>query len=802
MALMGCGFSAHAELMFSQYVDGTSNRKGLEIYNPDTTVADLSQYQIKIFSNGSTTAGLTVSLEGVLPAKAEYLVGRSELQLVLGDLVKKIAGLNFNGNDAVVLYKHNTPVDRFGVLGQTTSWAEGTSLSRNKTTHSVSSVDPTAPFDVNSEWTAWSDRNAFSQYLLPEGEQPPPVTETISCSSSDTAIADLHSASKNQIYTVRGVMTADYRYSNGFSGFYLQTPDSKAKPDLNNAIFVYIPASSQIKGGQVGEEVILRGRLTSYQNQLQLDQLTQDIQTCNPQAASWVAPKTVNLPFESLTDVQQHAPQRYQGALVKLPQTLTVSENYNYGRYGELALSLGRLYMPTNLYPAKSDEALSLAKQNLLSKIILDDGYNNQNRTPWLPLNFNAQNTLRAGYELQNVEGILEYRFNQWRIQPVQGRTLPNIVADKNERSSVSAKNTAQIRAAAFNVLNYDNGAAQGFPTERGAKTKAEFDKQHQKIVSALKAIDADVYGLNEIANNGYGPDSAIAYLTQSLGPDWKYVTPPNTDRLGTDTIAVAMIYNSKRLTPVNAAAVFDDGTQLNRVTMAQSFKPVAGGESFTVVPQHLKSKGSCPDTGLDADQDDGQGCWNSTRVTAVQKLMQWLATNPTKVTQPNVLILGDLNSYAKEDPILALEKANYKNLFNDEKIGQGKQAYSYVFGVASNTQGYGGAGNLDHAIADAQLYPRVKRAFAWAINADEPTALAYNEDYKTAEQIQAFYSPDAFRSSDHDPIIIDLDLSDAPAEPKPWEDSKADTHGGSTGLWSLLGLFGLSAAAWLRRRK
>lgn len=145
MALMGCGFSAHAELMFSQYVDGTSNRKGLEIYNPDATAADLSQYQIKIFSNGSTTAGLTVSLEGILPAKTEYLVGRSELQLVLGDLVKKIAGLNFNGNDAVVLYKNNTPVDRFGVLGQDSGWAEGTSLSRNKTTHSVSSVDPTAP---------------------------------------------------------------------------------------------------------------------------------------------------------------------------------------------------------------------------------------------------------------------------------------------------------------------------------------------------------------------------------------------------------------------------------------------------------------------------------------------------------------------------------------------------------------------------------------------------------------------------------------------------------------------------------
>ena len=92
--------------------------------------------------------------------------------------------------------------------------------------------------------------------------------------------------------------------------------------------------------------------------------------------------------------------------LVKIPQTLTISENYNYGRYGELSLSLGRLYIPTNLYPAKSAEAVALAQQNLLSKIILDDGYNNQNRTPLLPQNFNAINTLRTGSELKNVEGF------------------------------------------------------------------------------------------------------------------------------------------------------------------------------------------------------------------------------------------------------------------------------------------------------------------------------------------------------------------------------------------------------------
>ncbi|MEG0482002.1 MAG: ExeM/NucH family extracellular endonuclease, partial [Acinetobacter sp.] len=361
-----------------------------------------------------------------------------------------------------------------------------------------------------------------------------------------------------------------------------------------------------------------------------------------------------------------------------------------------------------------------------------------------------------------------------------------------------------QIRVAAFNVLNYDNSPLIGVKPDRGANTVSEFNRQHLKTVSALKTIDADVYGLMEIANNGYAENSAVTYLTKALGADWKYVIPPNTAKLGTDVIAVAIIYNSKRVKPVGTPVVYDDLTQKNRVTMAQSFQALSGGKIFTIVPNHLKSKGSCPEdkTLADADQGDGQGCWNATRLTAVQKLMQWIATNPTKVEKPNYLLVGDMNSYAKEDPILALEKANYKTLLNDEKVGQGKTAYSYVFGVASDVNGNGGAGNLDHAIADANLYPLVKRAFAWHINADEPTALDYNEEYKTDEQIAAFYNADAFRSSDHDPVIIDLDLSDSNSNSADSSTDSKNTSGGSTGLWSLFGLMLLTVASIRIRSK
>ncbi|MCS4299267.1 MULTISPECIES: ExeM/NucH family extracellular endonuclease [Acinetobacter] len=806
LALLGCSFPSYAQLMFSQYIDGTVNRKGLEIYNPDGSTVNLADYQIEQYTNGATSKTATYTLEGNLASKAKFIIGRTELQAELGTKVNQVAGLSFNGDDALVLVYKGTPVDRFGRIGDkpanggwgTIITSYQNSLSRIKNKNDVSAVDPNSAFDLDSEWSKWSDRNAFSSYLG-TGTTTPPIT-AISCSTADTAIADLQSAAQNQQYVVRGVITADYRYQNGFSGFYIQTPDSKAKANLSNAIFVYLPAASTITGGKVGEEVILKGRLTNYENQLQIDQLSSNIQTCNNQAASLVSSTPIQLPFSSLTDATGNAPKRYQGMLVKIPQTLTVSENYDYGRYGQLSLSLGRLYIPTNLYPAKSNEAVALAKQNLLSKIILDDGYNNQNRTPWLPQTFNAANTLRTGYQLKNVEGILEYRFNAWRIQPIQNKALPEVVKDSNLRNStVLAKESKQVRVAAFNVLNYDNSPLIGVKPDRGANTETEFNRQHAKIVSAIKTIDADVYGLMEIANNGYGEKSAVNYLTKALGADWKYVIPPNMDKLGTDVIAVAIIYNSKRVKAVGNPVVYDDLTQKNRVTMAQSFQAVTGGKTFTVVPNHLKSKGSCPEdkTSPEANQGDGQGCWNPTRVTAVQKLIQWIATNPTKAEKPNYLLVGDMNSYAKEDPILAFEKANYKILLNDEKVGQGKSAYSYVFGVASDATGNGGAGNLDHAIADANLYPMVKRTFAWHINADEPTALDYNEEYKTEEQITSFYAPDAFRSSDHDPVIVDLDLNESSATTGGHKSS-----GGSTGLWSLFGLMLLTATSVLARSR
>ncbi len=182
-----------------------------------------------------------------------------------------------------------------------------------------------------------------------------------------------------------------------------------------------------------------------------------------------------------------------------------------------------------------------------------------------------------------------------------------------------------------------------------------------------------------------------------------------------------------------------------NRVSLLQAFRQNANNEVFLVNVNHLKSKGSACDI---PDSGDGQGNCAVVRTNAVLELLNWFTTNPTGTGDTDILLIGDLNSYAKEDPIDALEDSGFVNL--NARFG-GDQAYSYVF---SAQWGY-----LDYALANASLLGQVVNVTEWHINSDEPPVLDYNTNFKSAGQIVDLYSPDPFRTSDHDPILVDLNL-------------------------------------------
>ena len=191
-----------------------------------------------------------------------------------------------------------------------------------------------------------------------------------------------------------------------------------------------------------------------------------------------------------------------------------------------------------------------------------------------------------------------------------------------------------------------------------------------------------------------------------------------------------------------------------SRPSLAQTFEVNATQRRITVDVNHLKSKGSgCEDVG-DPDTGDGQGSCNQTRAQAAKALVDWLATDPTGSGSTDTLVIGDLNAYTFEDPIKAFTGAGYANLVREHG---GLAAYSYVFD--------GESGYLDHALATPSLASKVTGAADWHINADEPIALDYNTEFKTAGQVGSFYDPGPYRSSDHDPVVVGISL---PAEIAP----------------------------------
>ncbi len=150
----------------------------------------------------------------------------------------------------------------------------------------------------------------------------------------------------------------------------------------------------------------------------------------------------------------------------------------------------------------------------------------------------------------------------------------------------------------------------------------------------------------------------------------------------------------------------------------------------------------TCDDVG-DPDTGDGQGNCNLTRTSAAAAIANWLATDPTGSGDADYLIIGDLNAYAMEDPVVAIETGGYTDLI-EPFVGTGFADGAYSFNFFSQS------GYLDHGLASATMTGQVTGADFWHVNADEPSGLDYNNFNQPG-----LYNPDPFRSSDHDPVIV-----------------------------------------------
>ena len=761
LVLAGLSAPASADLIISEYIEGSSNNKAIELYNNADTEISLEGYVLGLYSNGSSSVGNSIDLTGTLAANTTYIISNPGATADILDIADTTSTVTYyNGDDALVLTKDGVIVDSFGQVGVDPGsfWSDATAQTQNKTLRRKLSItsgrtDSTAEFLPSEEWEQF-DIDTFDGLGSHAGngggtEPEPDPIDPILCAADKTLISAIQGEGNESplvdtLVELEGIVTADFQGDDELKGFFVTSlaADEDTNPLTSEGVFVYF-ADTDVN---VGDHVRVQGIVDEYFESTQISDVVQ-VAICG--TGESINATEITFPLASQDDLEA-----FEGMLVTLDQELVVTNNFGLGRYGEVELATERLYQGTQV-AMPGDAANAVEVENLTKKILVDDGSTVQNSDPtaYPTPGLSAENTLRTGDSVNSVTGALAYSFSTYRIHPT---VAPQFIATNPREDAPELNPEADLRVASFNVLNYFNGDGQGagFPTSRGADSLEELVRQEAKLVSAISAMQADVVGLMEIENDGFGEFSAIASLVNALNDadsanEYAFVDF-NVNQVGTDAITTALIYRANKVEEVGSAAIttaapFDFS---NRTPIAQSFKSLESQEVFTVAVAHLKSKGGCGSaSGANEDQNDGQACWNEIRTEGASAFADWLDSKPTGVDDEDIILVGDMNAYAMEDPIRKFDEKGYKNVVAE--LDGNTLAYSYSFS--------GRAGSLDHAVATESLLSKVVAAKDWHINADEPIVLDYNVEFKSEGHQSTLYSESAYRASDHDPVIVDI---------------------------------------------
>lgn len=393
----------------------------------------------------------------------------------------------------------------------------------------------------------------------------------------------------------------------------------------------------------------------------------------------------------------------YIGKMVQITTPLYVCGN----NYDSLILSPERLYVP-------EERAYGLADGDSTQYWAIKDA----NRANSLRLSCRVTNyKVRTGAVVKNLQARV---VGPGRL--VTGAT-PKFIDNRPEAMPKMPKSGLLICAA--NIQNYffDLG---GYAHR---KTTAEQQcLQTEKICKAFKKVDADIYALCEIqkgdsaaqmlvdAMNAYAKKERYAYVSQG----WS----------NSDMISCGYIYRKDRVRPYGDVqyAYQDTNSHYHYRLVACGFEEMRSGERFVLNINHLRSKRG---TGEES---------NAKRMANMDSLLVLLdRIEEEKVFgDVDVLLVGDYNCYAQEQPVQTLVRAGYEDMLQRYDSA----GYSYVYRSE--------AGYLDRVFASPSMVNQVKQVAAYHVNAD----YFYSRGYKRG------LDKTMFRYSDHDPILIHVQLS------------------------------------------
>ena len=777
-------------------------RDFVELYNVSDEAVDLAGWSIQYGSSTGAVGrnGLVTALSGTIQPHDYFLVGQATGSGTQADVETDLNGtIAMNASAGKVALASSTAplgctsetrcanaaavvdfvgygaaADDFAGTGPVGTLAATTSASRSA--GHANTADNAADFTVGTPTPQKSDDDGGEPDPDPDPD-PDPEGPTV------LSVAQIQGTGQTSPYvgqtvTTQGVVTAAYP-TGGRNGYVIQTAGTGGtlgERTASDGLFVFSASTDDLV--TIGDEVKVTGVISEFNGLTEITvpsaaglEILDSDATVTPLTGAWPTTAAAREAIESM--------------LFAPTGDLTVTNTYSTNQYGEVGLATGTrpLLQWTEVADPQDTAAIQAVKDdNAARGVVLDDAattnYLSAANQGLVPPYLSLTNPVRVGAPVTFDEPVVvTYVNNTWKLDPTRPLVGPSDgpATFENTRTEQPRDVGGDLSVASFNVLNYFTtlGATtagcvpyrdrDGDPVTvdtgcdpRGAWDPDDLARQQAKIVTAINDLDADVVGLLEIENSAVVDgvaDEALGTLVDALNAaagseKWAFV--PSSSELpdpGTmDVISNALIYQPAAVTRVGESRALgtlsDAGEPFDnaREPLAQVFEPIGGGEPVLVAVNHFKSKGSAGPLAGDADQGDGQGASNASRVAQATALRDWVADIQGDVEA--VALVGDFNAYTLEDPLEVLYEAGYTDAAAELAPGE----FSYSFSGLS--------GSLDHVLLNEAALERATGADVWEINAEESIALEYSRyNYHGA----LFYADDEFRSSDHDPVVVGL---------------------------------------------
>jgi predicted extracellular nuclease len=304
------------DLFISEYVEGTSNRKAIEIYNGTAGPIDLDQYELAFVFNGTTT-DLRVFLHGTIAPGDVHVIAHTDSGL---NADEKSGGGWYNGDDSVLLKRNGVIIDALGQLGfdPGDEWGNGLTSSMDNTLRRKPSIcagdaNATDAFFPANEWIGFATdtSNGLGSHTADCTVSPPAELHEIYEIQGEGSASPL---AGKRIETRNNIVTAV-----GPRGFFIQTPSSRADASdaTSNGVYVFTNTEPPVFAGDV---LHVTGTVTEF---FGLTELTD---------ATWNA---VNIP-EPLPEPVVIAPgftafERLEGMLVRITNGVAASGTNEFG---------------------------------------------------------------------------------------------------------------------------------------------------------------------------------------------------------------------------------------------------------------------------------------------------------------------------------------------------------------------------------------------------------------------------------------------------------------------------------------